>query len=124
MISWFNKINPVDIAEKNRRINDLEQELTRMGNALSEERSLVRRLQESYRSDSFEFDFKAVKAFSVERNLDTKNLPVTVIGYLLPEPVTTTEGETTIKDVVREWYLHCDQKQHEYIVKAFKDSRK
>ena len=122
-MSWFNKINGIDTSDKDR-INELERELTRSNNALAEERLFVKRLQDSSRSVSFEFDFKALKAFSVERNLDTKNLPVTIIGYLLPEHVTTTEGETTITDVVREWYLHCDEKQHELVIKAFKESRK
>ena len=37
MMSWFNKINPVDIAEKNRRIDELERELQRYSEALSAE---------------------------------------------------------------------------------------
>ena len=124
MWSWEKKNSSVDVAEKTRQIDALERELTRLGNALAEERLVIKTLQDATRSSSFAFDFTAVKAFSVERNLDAKNLPVTIIGYLLPEPVVVTEDTTTTKDVVREWYLHCDEKQHEAIVKAFKESIK
>jgi hypothetical protein len=123
MMSWFSKINPVDIAEKNRRIDELERELARYRDALEGERAKLKTIQESVRSENFEFDFNAVKAFSVERNIKD-GVPCTIIGYLLPEPVTITEGEYTTKDVVREWYLYCDDKQHETIIKSFKESRK
>lgn len=123
MMSWFSKINPVDIAEKNRRIDDLEREITRYADALSDARKKIQEFTDSARSSTFSFDFNAVKVFSIERNFHDNRL-CTIIGYLLPEPVVVTEGETTTRDVVREWYLYCDNTQHEAIVKAFEASRK
>lgn len=122
-MSWFSKINPVDIAEKNRRITDLEVELSDKCNEVETLKAKIRSIEDATRSATFHFDFNAVNAFSVERNINN-NVPCTIIGYLLPEPVVFTEGETSTKDVVREWYLYCDEKQHESIVKAFKESRK
>ena len=119
MWSWEKKNN--DIAEKNIR-TDIE--LTQKCNEVAVLKSKISELTNPARSATFFFDFSSVKAFSVERNLDSKDLPVTIIGYLLPEPVCVTEDSTTTKDVVREWYLHCDEKQHESIVKAFKESIK
>jgi hypothetical protein len=121
MWSWEKKT--VDVAAK-VTINTLEMELARSNNEVSELKRQISEFTNAARSATFWFDFTAVKAFSVERNLDNKNLPVTVIGYLLSEPVVVTEDSTTTKDVVREWYLPCDDKQHEAIVKAFKESIK
>lgn len=123
-MSWFSKIKPVDVTDMDRRLDDLEIELTRKCNEVTELQAKVRAYEDATRSATFSFDFAAVKAFSVERNVGNNNMPVTIIGYLLPEPVVVTEGETTTKDVVREWYMYCDEKQHEALVKAFKDSRK
>jgi hypothetical protein len=127
MMSWFSKINPVDIAEKARRISELEREIERYADALKAEREATaefkKKLTDTVRSENFEFDFDAVKVFSVERNFKD-NVPCTIIGYLLPEPVVFTEGETSTKDVVREWYLYCDSTQHEKIIEQFKASKK
>jgi hypothetical protein len=115
MMTWFSKINPVDITEKNRRIEQLERELIAANGALKD---MIDASRNESRSATFCFDFKAVKAFSVERNIDGK-LPVTIIGYMLP---VVSDGKETF--AVKEWYLHCDEKQHEAVVKAFKESVK
>ena len=135
---WFGKVTLAEknrrIDDLNRRIDDLEREvqryseaLRRASEALQQERNnfenFKKSIDDAARSSSFSFDFNSVKAFSVERNT-ADGKPVTIIGYLLPEPVVATGSETTTKDIVREWYLHCDEKQHEAIVKAFKGSRK
>jgi hypothetical protein len=112
-MSWFNKVNPV-VASKDRRIAELEAEIKRYSDALQSERDA---LKDSSRSAPFSFDFKAVKAFSVERNINGV-LPVTVIGYLLP---IVTDGKETF--AVEEWYLHCDDQRHEEIVRSFEESR-
>ena len=121
---WFDKVT---LAEKNRRIDDLEREVQRYSEALQQERNnfenFKKSIDDAARSSSFSFDFNSVKAFSVKRNT-ADGKPVTIIGYLLHEPVVVTDSETTTKDIVREWYLHCDEKQHEAIVKAFNESRK
>lgn len=120
---WSWEKSPVNIAEKTRRIEELEIELARKTNETVDLKSKLDKVISDARSVSFAFDFKAVKAFSVERNIGNDGIPVTIIGYMLEEPVVVSEGETTTKDVVREWYLNCDDKQHEAIVKAFKESR-
>lgn len=122
-MSWFSKVKPVDVTDMDRRLDDLEIELTRKCNEVTEIQAKVRAYEDATRSATFSFDFAAVKAFSVERNIGSEGLPVTIIGYMLEEPVVISEGETTTKDVVREWYMSCDETQHEAIVKAFKESR-
>ena len=126
MMSWYNfsKITPVYNTENDLRIDDLEIDLSRKTNEVAELKLQISKITDATRSSTFWFDFSAVKAFSVERNIDNKDLPVTIIGYMLQEPVVVTEDTTTTKDVVREWYLNCDETQHELIVKAFKESIK
>lgn len=127
MMSWFNKINHVDTSDKDRRIEELEREIDRYSEALARERTNIEEFKQTIvnvaRESTFSFDFKAVKVFSIERNIKNQ-LPCTIIGYLLPEPVVVTEGNTTTKEVVREWYLYCSDTQHEQLVKEFKESRK
>lgn len=120
-MGWFDKVT---LAEKNRRIDELEIELTRKCNEVTELKSKLDKIKSESRSATFVFDFNSVKAFSVERNIGNEGIPVTIIGYMLEEPVVVSEGETTTKDVVREWYLNCDEKQHETLVQAFRDSIK
>ena len=68
----------------------------------------------------FSFDFNKVNAFSIERNWSGEaQRPVTIIGYMLSEPVTMTEDSVTTKDVVREWYLYCSKEQHTKLVEQF-----
>lgn len=126
-MSWFSKINPVDIAEKNRRIDDLEREVQRYSEALQQERekfeNYKKSIEDAARSATFSFDFNVVEVFSVERNVGDGGKPVTIIGYLLPEPI-NIDGIVASRTAVKEWYLHCDDDQHKAIVKAFEDSRK
>ena len=84
--------------------------------------NLQSRIDTAYTETSeseFVFDFSAVKAFSVERNWNNGR-PVTIIGYMLSEPFTTTEDSVTTKEVVREWYLYCSKERHAEIVEQFK----
>lgn len=84
--------------------------------------SLQSRIDTAYTETSeaeFMFDFSAVKAFSVERNWNNGR-PVTIIGYMLTKPFTTTEDSVTTKEVVREWYLYCSKQRHAEIVEQFK----
>jgi hypothetical protein len=117
MWSWEKKT--VDISEQNRRIDSLENELTRKCNELVMLKDKIEDLTDASRSSTFFFDFTAVKAFSVERNIGVGGMPNTIIGYLLP-----VVSEGNVHHDVKEWYLNCDDKQHESIVKSFKESRK
>jgi hypothetical protein len=73
-------------------------------------------------SASFSVDWKRINAFSIERMWEN-GIPKTIIGYMLTEPVVTTEGEgeqrVTYKDVVREWTYYCSAEKHEELVKQF-----
>jgi hypothetical protein len=81
-----------------------------------------KRLVGEMENASFATDWDAMKAFSVERMWDN-GIPKTIIGYILSEPVITTEGEgeqrVTYKDVVREWSYYCSASKHEELVKEF-----
>lgn len=121
-MGFFNCVTKVTLAEKNRRIEELEKELKRYADALGEERKKLEEINSAALSATFCFDFNAVQVFSVERNTD-KGYPRTIIGYLLPEPV-NLDGTVATKNSVKEWYFHCDEKQHEALVKAFRESMK
>ena len=77
-----------------------------------------KRIDGEFSNASFAIDWDAMKVFSVERNFGF-NGPVTILGYMLSEPATHTEGTVTFKDVVREWTLHCSAETHEKLVKEF-----
>jgi len=70
------------------------------------------------------FDFKSVRAFSVER-LEKDGYPCTIIGYLLNEPVFSNDGSVVAnKDVVHQWYLYCSTQRHEEIIRDYKKALK
>lgn len=70
------------------------------------------------------FDFKNMKVFSVERNVNNGK-PCTIIGYLLQEPVLSSDGEMIVgKDVLKEWYLYCSEDRHAELVEQFKKAIK
>ena len=81
-----------------------------------------KRLESEMASASFSVDWKRINAFSIERMWEN-GIPKTIIGYMLTEPVITTEGEgeqrVTYKDVVREWTYYCSAEKHEELVKQF-----
>ena len=81
-----------------------------------------KRLVGEMETASVAVDWDAMKVFSVERMWDN-GLPKTILGYMLSEPVVTTEGENeqrvTNKDIVREWTLYCSADKHEQLVKEF-----
>jgi len=81
-----------------------------------------KRLVGEMETASFGVDWDTMKVFSIERMWDN-GLPKTILGYMLSEPVITTEGEgeqrVTYKDIVREWTLYCSATKHEELVKEF-----
>jgi len=62
------------------------------------------------RNELVSFDFKAVKAFSVERELGSRGIHTT-IGYI-------------VNDEVKQWVFFCSEEQHERLIKEFEKSRK
>jgi len=81
-----------------------------------------KRLVGEMEKSSVAIDWDTMKVFSVERMWEN-GLPKTVLGYMLSEPVITTEGEgeqrVTFKDIVREWTLYCSADKHEELIKEF-----
>ena len=80
-----------------------------------------KRLEGEMSTASYAIDWDAMKVFSVERMWEN-GLPKTILGYILEEPIVTTEGDSqrvTQKDVVREWTLYCSAEKHEELVKEF-----
>lgn len=71
----------------------------------------------------FEFDFKAMRAFSIERNFN-KGEPCTIIGYLQDETENATDANGYARILtntkVREWYLYCDETNHKRLATEFK----
>jgi hypothetical protein len=60
---------------------------------------------------AFEFDFKAVNAFSIERIVDNKT-PHTVIGYVKG---ICQDGSIDIG----QWLFYCSQKEHNRLAEKF-----
>jgi len=110
------------------RVNDLERQLQNLESIKLQLEQRVKQLEEKIACDTraadCDFDFDNMNVFSVERN-DSKGEPCTIIGYLLDEPVLSSDGEMIVnKPVVREWYYYCDLARHQQVVDAFRKSKK
>ena len=112
-------INPITHSNLKVELEDLKRKVKDLTYA---NESYKTRLDGELSTASFGIDWDAMKAFSIERN-PGNGYPHTIIGYMLSEPVITTEGEgehkVTYKDVVREWTLYCSASKHEELVKEF-----
>ena len=104
-------------ADALKRIKELEAEVERLQYA---NKAYQTRLVDEYSKASYSVDFAKMNAFSIERHWDN-GTQKTIIGYILQEPFSTTEGEYSTKDVVREWNLLCSHEEHERLVKQFND---
>lgn len=103
-------------SELTKKVEKLEQEVKNY-------EEVLKRINTEIPASSFSFDFDAVKVFSIERNIND-NRPVTIIGYFLPEArIVEQEGNVVTNDVVREWYLYCNQEQHEKLVEEFRKAK-
>ena len=115
MWSWEKKCDKCTTKVEEEYYKTLSAELQAQLDNLQRELSTIK----SETADAeFSFDFDRVNAFSVERNWNDGK-PVTIIGYMLSEPVVMTEEGVTTKDVVREWYLYCSKEQHAKLVEQF-----
>ena len=95
-------------------VNDQEQRL----------KALTKEKEDTSKSECI-IDFSEVRVFSVERYVGEGDKPCTLIGYLLAEPVVSSDGTfETQKDVVHQWYLYCSPQRHEEIVREYKRSMK
>ena len=115
----FGLSNKILISDLKVEIADLKKENDKLKYA---NEAYQKRLVGEMEKASVSIDWDAMKVFSVERMWDN-GLPKTVLGYMLSEPVITTEGENeqrvTYKDIVREWTLYCSAEKHEELVKEF-----
>ena len=100
------------IAKLEKEILDLERNLETRRAEIYDLRSLLKGEQAKVRDEECVFDFKSMKAFSIERVFNG-NGPVTIIGYVKPG---TQE--------IGEWRLNCNSLQHERLVAEFKKSLK
>jgi metal-responsive CopG/Arc/MetJ family transcriptional regulator len=91
-------------------IKDLERELSYKKEEVDRLREILENEKKQTRNELVSFDFKAVKAFSVEREWDSRGTHTT-IGYI-------------INNEVKQWALYCSEEQHVRLVKEFEQSRK
>lgn len=122
---WFGK-NKLDVEVDN--VLQKVESLTRENNLLKDQVEAYKtRMESEYSTATYSVDWAAMNAFSVERMLEN-GIAKTIIGYMLTEPVVTTEGEgsqrVTYKDVVREWSLYCSHVEHQRLVAEFELFRK
>jgi hypothetical protein len=97
----------------------LKLELEEVKKELREANKVIASVNTELTSAEPVIDWSIMNVFSVER-MASNNRPATILGYLLPEPVVTTEGAVTTKDVVREWTLYCNEARHQELVDQFK----
>lgn len=117
---WFSKPNNTEVAELRNRIRDLELELVRKDNSLTEANARLRNIEDATTKASVVIDFDTMRVFSIERNISS-NRPYTIIGYYMSEPVLSSDGEMIVnRDDVKEWTLYCNEHRHEELVRAFK----
>lgn len=111
--------------EINKLCETYEQKLAQQAKQID---ALIKEREDAKKGDvatsTFSADFARMNAFAIERNVSGTTREVcTIIGYTLKEPVVFTDGNVSEKDVVREWYLYCNQEQHEKLVKEFNEYR-
>lgn len=111
-------LNRIMVSDLKCQVEDLKKENERLQFAVD---AYKKRLESEMANASYAIDWDAMKVFSIERMWEN-GLPKTILGYILSEPIVTTEGDdqrVTTKDVVREWTLYCSAEKHEELVKEF-----
>lgn len=93
------------IVELEDKVDSLKKEIARLKETKNYE------FQKDLDGSTFEFDFKALNAFSIERITDNKP-PHTVIGYVRGYD---NCGSTNIG----QWVFYCSQKEHNRLAEKF-----
>jgi hypothetical protein len=93
------------IVELEDKVDSLKAEITRLRDTKDYE------FKKDLDGSTFEFDFKALNAFSIERIVDNKT-PHTVIGYIRSK---CEDGSTNIG----QWVFYCSQKEHNRLAEKF-----
>jgi hypothetical protein len=96
-----------------QRVNELDHKI----------KQYQERLEGDFAKASFSVDWNAMNVFSIERNNNGHDGYKTILGYMLSEPYTTSDGSITSTDVVREWTLYCSHQEHERLVVEFNEYR-
>ena len=116
MFPWKCGNESVDTEKLQRENEELKRRLNLYEDAVA---NYKKKLEGEFASASFSIDWKSINAFSIERNLDSNNMPKTIVGFMLSEPVVFTDGTGTEKDIVREWTFYCSHEEHERLVADF-----
>ena len=116
MWSWEKKKEAVDVEKLTLEKEDLQRRLNLCEDKVN---AYKKQLEGEYAEASFSVDWKAMNAFSIERNPDSSGIPKTIIGFMLAEPVVFTDGNVTEKDIVREWTFYCSHDEHQRLVADF-----
>ena len=117
MLQWFNK------QEQSHDLANKYAELTQAHKRLQEEcdglRKHIEELNSETRMAKPIIDFDSMRVFSIERMVHN-GAPTTIIGYWLQEPVMSNDGEMIVmRDIVKEWYLHCNSDRHVELVAQY-----
>ena len=99
--------------------SDLVSENLKLKAELENLRKVLEKINAEMHSSEFSVDFAEMNAFSIERFVNN-NIPCTVIGYFIEEPVTLDEKKVASKKVLNQWYLYCTQERHTELVEQFK----
>lgn len=101
----------------------LQRELSQAKAAAEELQAQLDEIKSNNHKVGFEFDFKTMRAFSIERNYNNGE-PCTVIGYLQDETESSTDASgyrsVVTNSKVREWYLYCDEANHKRLADEFR----
>ena len=121
MWSWEKK---EDASYKTAAENfELKNELEQVKGLAARLQAQLDEIQANVHKVGFEFDFKGMRAFSIERNTNN-NVPCTVIGYLQDETEANTDANgmrcVVTNTKVREWYLYCDEVNHKRLADEFR----
>ena len=99
---------------------ELKREVDRLKNDIKQYDKLIADINNERTESEFEIDFKTMRVFSIERGV-SQNLPATVFGYYVAEPVVSSDGEMIVmRDKVNEWTFYCSPKRHNEIVEKFR----
>jgi hypothetical protein len=96
-------------SEHTKMIDELEADVKHANALLSHYKKQEQDKRElDVQTATFEIDFKAIRAFAIERNVHDDKV-CTIIGYLDKD------------NDVREWYFYCSKAQHEQLVAKFRE---
>lgn len=112
---WFKKT-----IEDMSLVDSLKKENQSLQNEVKHLQRIIADINNEIHNTDFAIDWKAIRAFSVERNV-SNNMPATIIGYFVSVPVLSSDGEMVVmRDEVKEWTLRCSDARHRELVAEFR----